>query len=174
MFPRRRRTADPASAPASAEPELPAPGLTPLELANYLVTRIDRSGDYVRTRKRRFRANSSWLKLTGLTLSATSTIILGLQDLDFWTGLAFSLVAVLTVLGALEPFFAWRSRWILMEEAAHRFHRLRDDVSYHVAASQPDAIDPAFIRTSYDEYQLIWSQLGERWLEHRQAAERGH
>jgi hypothetical protein len=33
-----------------------------------------------------------------------STIILGLQKLNLWTGVAFSLVAVVTVVNTLEPF----------------------------------------------------------------------
>ena len=44
-----------------------------------------------------------------------------LQDLDFWSGLGFSLVALVTVINAVEPFFNWRSRWVLMEEAQYRF-----------------------------------------------------
>jgi hypothetical protein len=153
--------------PAPAHREPPPAGLTPLELANYVMSRIDHSSGYVRDRKQRFRANSSWLKLTGLALSATSTIILGLQDLDFWTGLAFALVAVLTVLGAVEPFFAWRSRWILMEEAAYRFHRLRDDITFYLAATPADDLDPAVLSAYFGSYQDIWVHLSERWLEHR-------
>ncbi len=166
MF-RRRRLPEPIRS------DVPAPGLTALELAMDLVSRIERGHAYARVKKRRFRASSSWLKLVVLGLSATSTIILGLQDLDFWTGLAFALVAVTTVLAPLEPFFAWRSRWILMEETSYRFQRLRDDVTYYVASHQPDELDRDVVRTMFDQYQTIWNQLSERWLEHRQTSEQG-
>jgi hypothetical protein len=42
-----------------------------------------------------------------LVLAVSSTIILGLQQLNFWTGLAFSFVAVGTLVSAVEPFFNW-------------------------------------------------------------------
>jgi hypothetical protein len=35
-----------------------------------------------------------------------STIIPGLRNLNGWTGVAFALVAVTTVVGALEPYIA--------------------------------------------------------------------
>ena len=159
--------------PEPIRSDIPATGLTTLELAVDLVSRIDRGHTYARIKKRRFRASSSWLKLLTLALSAASTIILGLQNLDGWTALAFSLVAVLTVLGALEPFFAWRSRWILMEEASCRFHRLRDEVTYYVASCRPDDLDPAVVRTMFERYQTIWDELSERWLEHRRSSEQG-
>jgi hypothetical protein len=59
-------------------------------------------------------------RIVSLVLAVASTIILGLQQLNFWTGLAFSFVAVGTLVSAVEPFFNWRSRWILMEEAQYK------------------------------------------------------
>jgi hypothetical protein len=53
-----------------------------------------------------------------------------LQDLDFWTGLGFALIALATAENTFEPFFAWRSRWVLMEEAQYEFYRLRDDATF--------------------------------------------
>jgi hypothetical protein len=47
--------------------------------------------------------------MTILGLSASSTVILGLQDLDFWASVGFSLVALSTVVTAVEPFFNWRA-----------------------------------------------------------------
>jgi hypothetical protein len=37
-----------------------------------------------------------------------SAIILGLQKLNIWTGVAFSPVAIVTVVNTLEPFFCVR------------------------------------------------------------------
>jgi hypothetical protein len=54
-----------------------------------------------------------------LALPVVSTIILGLRNLSGWAGGAFALVAVVTAVSALEPFSAWRDRWVLMEET-HR------------------------------------------------------
>jgi hypothetical protein len=149
----------------------PRPGLTPPELAQDLVARIERGNAYARMRKNRFRSRSSAVKVVSLLLSVTATIILGLQNLNVWTGIAFSLVAVVTVVNTLEPFFAWRSRWVLMEEAQHKFYRLRDELTFYIAASPPDQLNETRVRQMFEEYQQIWDQLSNRWLEYRRTPE---
>jgi hypothetical protein len=84
--------------------------------------------------------------------------------------LAFSLVALTTLVSALEPFFAWRSLWVLMEETQYQLYRLRDELSYYIASHDPDHVDGAVIRTMFDQYQSIWDKLGSRWLEYRRPA----
>ena len=156
--------------PNPSEPiqsDVPAPGLTPSELAIDILSRIERGNTYARSRKRRFRPHSSTVRVVSLTLSVTSTIILGLQTLNAWTGVAFALIAVVTTVNALEPFFAWRDRWVLMEETQYRFYRLRDELTYYIAATKPDHLDGVKLREVFDEYQRIWDQLGSRWKEYR-------
>lgn len=141
-----------------------------VELAQDVLARIEEANSYARERKRRFRRRSATVKVGALVLSATSTIILGWQDLDFWTGLAFSLVALMTVVNAFEPFFAWRSRWVLMEETQYRFYRLKDDLSYYIAGRGPEELDPDVITKFFDDYQRIWDQQSDRWMEYRRTA----
>jgi ABC-type siderophore export system fused ATPase/permease subunit len=147
--------------------DLPS-GLQPLELARFLNSQLDEAHAYARSRKHRFRWKSVTVRLTVLVLSAASTIILGLQNLDPWTGTAFSLVAVVTVVSALEPFFAWRSLWVLMEEAAHKFHRLQDDLQYYIASHPAEEIDRERVRAMFVQYQEIWDELSSRWLKFRE------
>jgi hypothetical protein len=153
-----------------AQPAGPASGLTTAELARDLLSRIERGNSYARSRKNRFRYRSSAVKLASLALSVTSTIILGLQNLNTWTGIAFALVAIVTVVNTLEPFFAWRSRWILMEDTQYRFYRLQDELTYYIAATPAGQLEEAKIRAMFDEYQRIWDQQGTRWMEYRRAA----
>ncbi|TWJ20283.1 SLATT domain-containing protein [Micromonospora endolithica] len=153
--------------------EIPQPGLAPLELALDLVGRLERANQYARARKRVFTRRATVARLAALALSVASTIILGLQDLDFWTGLGFALVAVATVVNTVEPFFAWRSRWVLMEECQYRFYRLRDDVTYYIASNRPEELDTARIRVMFDQYQSIWDDLGARWQEYRRSVSVG-
>lgn len=154
---------------APIQSAVPSPGLSPLELAQDLLSRIERGNTYARTRKKRFRRSSTVIRLTSLSLLVASTIILGLQDLKFWAGLGFALVAVVTVVNTLEPFFAWRARWVLMEETQYQFYRLRDDLTYYLASTSPNEVDPTKIRAMFEEYQQIWEQLGKRWLEFRRS-----
>jgi hypothetical protein len=128
---------------------------------------------WARHRKARFRRSASAIRVLSLALAAGSTIILGLQHLNLWTGLAFSLVAVGTLVNAVEPFFNWRSRWILMEEAQYRLQRIRDELEYLLLKTpSPDVkfddLDPFFERI-----QGVWTDTSERWLEYRRAGQVG-
>jgi hypothetical protein len=154
----------------AARPAAPEPAATTADLAADLLARIERGSAYARSRKNRFRYRSSAVKVTSLCLSVAATIILGLQQLTFWTGLAFSLVAVVTVVNTLEPFFAWRSLWVLMENTQAQFYRLENELNYYLRATPPGQLEEARIKTMFDEYQRIWDQLGGRWMEYRRAS----
>ncbi|MFG3053774.1 DUF4231 domain-containing protein [Kitasatospora sp. NPDC048239] len=142
-------------------------GPTPVETAGHLLERIREGSLHVRRKKRTFRLASSALKVLTLLLSAASTIILGLQDLDFWAGLGFALVAVVTLLGAVESFFNWRSRWVLMEESQYRFQRLAAELEYLIASTPADDLTQDRLRPLFDEYQGVWARQSERWLQDR-------
>lgn len=77
------------------------------------------------------------------------------QNLDPWTGTAFSLVAVVTAVSALEPFFAWRPLWVAIEKASYRFNRLRDELQFYVATTAPEHLGPQQIRDTFEKYQRI-------------------
>ncbi|MFD3596353.1 SLATT domain-containing protein [Nocardia sp. NPDC058640] len=150
--------------------DLPS-GLTPLELAIYVRAQIKDGHAYARRRKHGFRRRAVALRVTVVALSAASTIILGLQNLDPWTGTAFGLIAVVTAVGALEPFFAWRPLWVAMEKASYRFNRLGDALEFYVATTAADQLDPQRVRQTFDEYQRIWEDLGTSWLRFREQAD---
>lgn len=54
-----------------------------------------------------------------------------------------------------------------MEEAQYKFYRLRDELTYYIAANQPGQPDESKLRGMFEEYQQIWSQLSDRWMEYR-------
>jgi hypothetical protein len=152
--------------------EIPS-GLPPFETILELKRWIKSANSYTKKRKNQYRFFASLVKLLSLALSATATVILGLQDLNFWAGLAFSMVALVTVINAIEPFFNWRSRWVLMEEAQYRFYRLEDDLNYLIAKTNREAIQLENVDGLYERYSLIWDELSLRWLEHRRSDEAG-
>jgi hypothetical protein len=145
-------------------------GLTPEELANLLLSWTLEANKYARERKRRFTRRSSALRVLTLILSAASTIILGLQDLDFWSSVGFTLTALVTVTAAVEPFFAWRFRWVLMEEAEYEFYRIADELRYLVAGSVAGAVQRDDVDRLYESYTATWHRLSQQWLEHRRIA----
>jgi hypothetical protein len=78
------------------------------------------SADWADSRKARFRRSASRVNLASLVLAALATVVLGIEAIPGRSWVALPPVATVTVLGALEPFFNWRSRWVLMEEAQYR------------------------------------------------------
>jgi hypothetical protein len=114
------------------EGQVPGSALAPHQVAARLQDKIADGITRARRRKARFRRSASAIRIVSLVLAVASTIILGLQQLNFWTGLAFSFVAVGTLVSAVKPFFNWRSRWILMEEAQYKLQRIRDELEYYL------------------------------------------
>lgn len=149
------------------------PALTPLQQAELLRDWIEIGLQYSRRKRTSFRRASSTLKAATILLSGASTIILGVQNLDFWAGIGFALVALTTVVAAIEPFFNWRSRWVLMEEQVYEFYRLRDDLIMAVAKRDVDRLTNENVAEYYARYSRIWDETSERWMEYRRASESG-
>lgn len=139
------------------------------DLLAWLQAKIAEALSYSRTRRRRFRRGSIAVRLVSLTLSGASTVILGLQNLTFWAGLAFSLVAITTVLAAVEPFFNWRSRWVLMEEMQARLHRLNNDLAYVVVKTGTDSLAQDQLDPFFERLQGIWDETSAAWVEYRKS-----
>jgi hypothetical protein len=77
------------------------------------------------------------------------------------------MVALVTVLGALETFFNWRSRWVLMEEAQYRLNRLRDEMDYYLVATPSVELHKDRLDQFFEEQQGIWGDVSRRWIEFR-------
>jgi len=142
-------------------------GLSPHEAAAQLREWVLLGNGYMRSRKIRFRRSAAITKMAGLVMSAAATIILGIQNLTFWAGLGFSLVALTTVLNSVEPFFNWRSRWVFAEEAQHQLYKLQDDLERIVATKGPAELSHADMEEIYLRYGDIWKKFGAQWLEER-------
>ena len=128
---------------------------------------------WARQRKATFRRSASAIRVLSLALSVGSTIILGLQHLNFWTRLTFSLVAVGTLVSAVEPFFSWRSRWILMEEAQYLLQRIRDELEYLVLKTPAPDVTFDDLDPYVERLQGVWTDTSERWLKYRRGGQYG-
>jgi len=84
--------------------------------------------DWADSRKARFRTRASSAKVAALALAAASTVVLGIPAIPNRAAIALPMVALVTLISALEPFFNWRSRWVLMEETQYRLNRIREEV----------------------------------------------
>ncbi|MGW3811542.1 SLATT domain-containing protein [Micromonospora sp. NPDC005113] len=123
--------------------------------------------DWADSRKVRFRQRASWVKIGSLTLAGLSTVVLGIKAIPAQTEFALPMVALVTVLGALETFFNWRSRWVLMEETQYRLNRLRDEMDYYLMVTPSDSVERQKLDSFFDEQQRIWADASRRWIEFR-------
>lgn len=123
--------------------------------------------DWTDSRKLRFRYRASWAKVAALVLTALSTIVLGIPSIPERASIALPMVAVVTVLGALETFFNWRSRWVLMEEAQYRLNRVRDMMDYYLVTTPDAELSRDRLDEFFEEQQAIWSDVSRRWIEFR-------
>ncbi|MCX5558369.1 DUF4231 domain-containing protein [Streptomyces sp. NBC_00038] len=155
-----------------AENPQPPAGLPPVELARWVQGQLTAGMEWSESRRARFRRSASMVKLLSLAFSVASTVILGLQDLNFWASLAFSLGAVGVAVNAVEPFFNWRARWVLMEESEVRLRRIRDELDYLLVRTAPDLIRVEDVDPFFQRAQEVWADISRRWLDQRHADQR--
>src|SRR3954466_8440269 len=137
------------------------------EVAVHFRDLVSADMDWADSRKDKFRRNASRIKLASLILAALSTVVLGIEAIPARSSIALPLVASVTVLSALETFFNWRSRWVLMEEAQYRLNRLRDEIDYYLTVTQSEMVEREVIDRFFADQQLIWSDVSRRWIEFR-------
>jgi len=119
------------------------------------------------SRKKRFRRWASLVRLAALLLTAASTVVLGIPEIPVRASIALPMVALVTVLGGLETFFNWRSRWVLMEEALYRFNRLRDEMDHYLVSTPEPELTREQLEGYFREQQVIWADVSRQWIEFR-------
>lgn len=122
---------------------------------------------WVHNRKSRFRRRAAIIRIIAVTLTAVSTVVLGIQAIPERASIALPMVAMVTVLGTLENFFSWRSRWALMEEAQYRLNRLRDEMDYYIVTTPSVNLERDRLNKFFGEQQEIWADVSRRWVEFR-------
>jgi len=123
--------------------------------------------DWADSRKNRFRVRASCTKVAALALTASSTVVLGIPAIPDRTAIALPMVALVTLISALEPFFNWRSRWVLMEETQYRLNRIRDEMDYYLVTTPAADLDRGRLNRFFTDQQGIWNDVSRRWIEFR-------
>jgi hypothetical protein len=135
--------------------------------ADHLEDLIAQAIEYTKSRKSSFMRKSTVVRVTALVMSGASTVILGLQDLDFWASLGFVLVALSTVASGVEAFFNWRSRWVFAEEAQARFYQLQDELRM-LRLTKPGAeLTQTDVLKVFGTYEATWTQFSRQWADER-------
>ncbi|MER5456068.1 DUF4231 domain-containing protein [Micromonospora sp. NPDC002389] len=123
--------------------------------------------DWADSRKTRYRQALHRVRIASLVLAASSTVALGIDGFDQGANLALPMVATVTVLGALEGVFNWRSRLAMMEETRYRLNRLRDEMDYYLTVTPSEEMTRTELDRFFAEQQRIWRDVSQRWTELR-------
>jgi hypothetical protein len=123
--------------------------------------------EWIDSRKKRFGGKAARVRVATLALTALSTVVLGIQEIPARASLALPMVALVGLLGGLETFFNWRTRWVLMEEAQYRMNRLRDDMDYYLVTTPVAELNQQKLDEFYADQQVIWAEVSHRWVEFR-------
>jgi hypothetical protein len=142
-------------------------GMTPVELAQYVQKRLEGAREYTRQQRRTWRGLATATHLSTLAISATATIVLGFAVLDVWGSIGFALSAIVTTATAIEPFYNWRSRWVLAEEALAEWYRIEERLTMFVAATPESELTKAHILEFDAQFDKTWSTFNKQWLRSR-------
>ncbi|UOZ07972.1 SLATT domain-containing protein [Amycolatopsis sp. WQ 127309] len=123
--------------------------------------------EWIDSRKKRFKRPASQVRVATLALTGLSTIVLGIPEIPARASIALPLVAMVTLLGGLETFFTWRSRWLLMEETQYRMNHLRDHMDYYLVTTPTADLRRDRLDGFYAEQQDLWAEVSRRWVEFR-------
>ena len=123
--------------------------------------------DWADSRKLRFRLRAAWAKVGALALTAASTVVLGIPAIPGRAAIALPMVALVALISALEPFFNWRARWVLMEETQYRLNRIRDEMDYYLVTMPTADLDRDRLHGFFTDQQDIWQDVSRQWIEFR-------
>jgi hypothetical protein len=123
--------------------------------------------DWADSRKLRSRLRAAWAKVGALALTAASTVVLGIPAIPGRAAIALPMVALVALISALEPFFNWRARWVLMEETQYRLNRIRDEMDYYLVTTLTADLDRDRLHEFFTGQQDIWQDVSRQWVEFR-------
>ena len=97
--------------------------------------------------------------------------MLGFAELNGLAAAGFVCTALVTTIGAVEPYFNWRSRWIMAEEAMHEWYALEQKLIWYVGTTPQQNLDASQIMKIDLKRRSVWDQFGQQWIEQRRHSE---
>jgi hypothetical protein len=97
------------------------------------------------------------------SLSAAATVTLGLADLTGPAALGFSFSALVTASAVVDPFFNWRTRWMLADRALADWYALQNRLRFYLARGDRD-LDAEILSQFSAENDEIWEEFSSRWI----------
>lgn len=151
-------------------PEELVPGQSAMDLAERIRTRLTYASEWGRNSRQAWRRNASLTRILTLGMSAFATIALGLGDLEGWARAGFIASALVTTTSVIEPFFNWRARWVMADEAIARWYTIEDQLLTYVAATPHAELDLEHLQTFDASRQEVWDRFSSQWMSERRRA----
>jgi hypothetical protein len=142
--------------------------------ADWLNRRLDEAIARVSQIKHANHGRSGLIKIATVTFSSAITVLLGLDMAgigSFFNPLALILGGLVTLLNALDPFFNFRALWIEHEAALARFQRIKDQLGFLLAGTEANAAHANELERIYQDYQQVWLDLGQTWVQARRSSD---
>ena len=141
--------------------------LPPDALAAYVQVRLRGARRYVQAQRNVWRVLATTTHLATLALSAAATIVLGFAQLTGLGALGFIFSALVTTISAIEPFYNWRSRWVISEEALAEWYRIEEDLTIYVASNPAESLNTGQIMAFDQRFVGVWENFNRKWLQSR-------
>jgi hypothetical protein len=123
--------------------------------------------------RRFYRRGSLIQTVSSATLAATTTILIGLDQIykQAWLA-ALSLVAagLTTILAAWGAWFGFRKLWVSNQRTLNNLYELRARIEYEVVKAN-GVLDQEVVDNFYERYQEILSSANATWAEARESRE---
>lgn len=120
-----------------------------------------------RRRRKRDKRKAFGLQMATVTLSATTTVLLGVRATgtaqERLADMALALSAIITVLAAAEAFFAHRGLWILRTETVRNLETFSRRLDYYQAGLDSQPPDPAAVDALHAQLDGILNADHTAW-----------
>ena len=144
-----------------------------LKKLEYLEGELSESATGVNRLRRRYRSAGFALKIVSVAFSAAITVLLGLRGMadmaDTFANIALLLSALITVFGAVEAFFGYRSLWIQKQIIWMELEELRRRITfYKTGMAAEDEVEMTQVDWFMKEFNRIMRKDLKEWLQLRE------
>jgi hypothetical protein len=142
---------------------------------DFLMGAITERANALNARASANRQRGFQLKMLVTSLSALTTVLLGLKGFNSPWGVGIQNVALLSsalvsMFAAWDAFFNYRANWLSQQAAVGQLKELEKDVKFALAVGG-DGIEQVKLTELYGRYRQIMSDYNSSWLQLKRATE---
>lgn len=167
----------PTGGPADPQPSAPAAQTADPAAVKLLRSLLNDNITGFRASAARNRHRAVFFKIAAASLSAMTTLLLGLKSSPVFAECehqlsAFALVfsAIVPILVAWDSFFDHRWQWVRFTSAHNSLFKLQDDLAY---AEANKVLTPKALDVLYEQFRNAVDQTSNAWIEKKERPSSG-